>query len=68
MRYQRLQREGARQELTVDDAWQRAKRPLTDPEFKAGGVKLIRSAKDAVPETLKQLSRPAAKAACGWRG
>ena len=44
---------GQSQELTIENVPQRAKSPLNDPEFKAGGVKLIRGPKDVVPQTLK---------------
>ncbi len=44
---------GKSQELTIENVPQRAKTPLNDPEFKAGGVKLIRGPKDAIPQTLK---------------
>ena len=44
---------GKSQELTIENVPQRAKTPLNDPEFKAGGVKLIRSPKDVIPQTLK---------------
>ena len=44
---------GKSQELTIENVPQRAKTPLNEPEFKAGGVKLIRGPKDVVPQTLK---------------
>jgi zinc-ribbon domain len=44
---------GNSQELSVENVPQRAKTPLNDPEFKAGGVKLIRGPKDVFPQTLK---------------
>ena len=39
--------------LTIENAPQKWKRPLSDPEFKAGGVKWLRSTSGTVPETLK---------------
>ena len=44
---------GKSQELTIENVPQKAKSPLNDPEFKAAGVKLIRSAKDVFPQSLK---------------
>ena len=44
---------GNSQELSVENVPQTAKQPLKGADFKAGGVKLIRGPKDAVPESLK---------------
>ena len=44
---------GKLQELTIENAPQKAKSPLNDPEFKAAGIKLIRSPKDVIPQRLK---------------
>ena len=44
---------GKLQELTIENAPQKAKSPLNDPEFKAAGIKLIRSPKDVIPQSLK---------------
>ena len=44
---------GETQSLTIENAPQRAKRPLAEPEFKAGGVKLRRGDAGSVPETLR---------------
>jgi hypothetical protein len=44
---------GNSQELTIENVPQRAKTPLNDPDFKAAGVKLIRSPKDVIPQSLK---------------
>jgi hypothetical protein len=40
-------------QLTINNVPQKAKRPLSDPEFKAAGIKLVRSQKDVVPESFK---------------
>ena len=44
---------GKSQELTIENVPQKAKSPLHDPEFKAAGVKLLRSPKDVIPQSLK---------------
>ncbi|WP_397568296.1 zinc-ribbon domain-containing protein [Schlesneria sp. T3-172] len=40
-------------EVTIENVPQRAKTPLTEPDFKAAGLKMIRSLKDVVPQTIK---------------